>query len=95
MGSGSVFHRFSPVCAMGYLSYNMPTMAEKVIESPAVSRAIEKKYANKWVAFSPDYKKVVASGDSLVGLDKKVGDKKVVFTKILPDVFFAPGTYLR
>jgi hypothetical protein len=66
-------------------------MAEEVITSPAISAEISKKYADKWVAFSPDYKEVIASDDTLVALDKKIGDSKAVFAKILPDVFFAPA----
>ena len=63
---------------------------EQTIASPILP-IMDERYANKWVAFSPDYKKVVAADDTLIALDKKVGDSEVVFTHVLPDVFFAPA----
>jgi len=44
-------------------------------------------FENKWVALSPDRKKVIASGSSIKELDRKLeklGDEKAVFTKVLP-----------
>ena len=73
----------------------MITIEEKVMASPILPAGIGEKYANKWVAFSPDYKKVIDADDSLTALDRKIGDSRAVFTKILPDVFFAPITLLR
>ena len=69
-------------------------MEADVVKSPNVSGILEKKHVNKWVAFSSDYKKVLAFGDRLVDVDTKVGDAKAVFAKILPDAFFAPTIFL-
>lgn len=50
---------------------------------------LEKAHENKWVALSVDRKKVLASSTTLETLKKKVGDAKVVYTRILPaDTFF-------
>lgn len=68
-------------------------METDVTKSPDISKVVEKKHLNKWVAFSMDYKKVLAFGDKLADVDKKIGDQKAVFAKILPDVFFAPSTF--
>ena len=69
-------------------------MDTNVVKSPSVSAILEKKHMNKWVAFSADYKKVLAFGDRLIDVDTKVGNAKAVFAKILPDAFFAPGIFL-
>lgn len=71
----------------------MYTMETDVTKSPSISKVVEKKHLNKWVAFSKDYKKVLAFGDKLVDVDRKIGDRKAVFTKILPDAFFAPSSF--
>jgi len=68
----------------------MAPMSETVVKMPKISAATMKKYSNQWVAFSPDYKRVLASGTKLVDVDKRVGSKKAVFMRMLPDVFFAP-----
>jgi hypothetical protein len=51
-------------------------------------------YEDKWVALSPDGKKVNASAKSLEELEKKLrmlGDKDSIYTKVLPfDQAFAP-----
>ena len=51
-------------------------------------------YENKWVALSPDGKKVNASAKSLEELEKKLrilGDKDSIYTRVLPfDQAFAP-----
>ena len=65
-------------------------MSETVVKMPKISSATAKKYSNQWVAFSPDYRRVLAAGKRLVDVDKKVGSKKAVFMRMLPDVFFAP-----
>jgi hypothetical protein len=53
-------------------------------------------YENKWVALSPDYTHVVASGETLKDVHAKVpeGDcAKVVFHKVLPfDALYIPST---
>ena len=65
-------------------------MSETIVKMPKISAATAKKYSNQWVAFSPDYKRVLAAGARLVDVDKKVGSKKAIFMRMLPDVFFAP-----
>lgn len=47
---------------------------------PGMHRAHE----NKWVALSVDRKKVLASSVSLEALKGKVGDTKVIYSRILP-----------
>lgn len=51
-------------------------------------------YENKWVALSPDGRKVNASAQSLEELEKKLnkaGDKDSIYTRVLPfDQSFAP-----
>ena len=45
------------------------------------------KFGKKWVALSPDYKSVVASGDTLQDTIKKVGTKerdRLIFHKVIP-----------
>ncbi|MHB8860747.1 MAG: hypothetical protein ACYC48_03365 [Minisyncoccota bacterium] len=50
---------------------------------------LDKTHENKWVALSADRKNVLASSATLGTLKKKVGDAKVVYTRILPaDTFF-------
>ena len=52
-------------------------------------------FDNKWVALSPDYKRVVASGDTLIDADAQVPEeqrKKVVFYKVPPaDAYYIPS----
>ena len=45
---------------------------------------LDKTHENKWVALSVDRKKVLASSINLETLRKKMGDMKVVYTRILP-----------
>ncbi|HUV72063.1 MAG TPA: hypothetical protein VMW25_03570 [Clostridia bacterium] len=51
-------------------------------------------YEDKWVALSPDGKRVNASAKSLEQLEKKLrklGDKDSIYTRVLPfDQTFAP-----
>ena len=51
---------------------------------------LDKTHENKWVALSVDRKKVLASSVSLEVLKGKIGDAKVIYTRILPaDTAFA------
>ncbi|MDP2655911.1 MAG: hypothetical protein Q8P17_05420 [bacterium] len=43
---------------------------------------LNKTHENKWVALSADRKKMIASSVDLISLRKKVGNMKVVFTRI-------------
>ena len=52
---------------------------------------ITKAHENKWVAFSLDYKKLLAVAESLIALKKLVGQTKAVVMHVLPaDVGYAP-----
>lgn len=44
---------------------------------------LDKTHENKWVALSADRANVMASSTTLETLRKKVGDAKVVYTRIL------------
>jgi hypothetical protein len=51
---------------------------------------LDKTHENKWAALSIDRKRVLASSISLKTLKEKIGDTKVIYTRILPaDTFFA------
>ena len=65
-------------------------MEVDIVKSPDISKALEKKHLNKWVAFSRDYTKVLAFGERLSDVDKQVEGTDAVFAKILPEAFFAP-----
>ena len=43
---------------------------------------LNKTHENKWVALSADRKRMIASSVDLISLRKKVGNMKVVFTRI-------------
>ena len=62
----------------------------ELVKAPNLS-LLTKARDNKWVAFSLDYKKLVAVAESLISLRKKVGQAKVIITHVLPaDVGYAP-----
>jgi hypothetical protein len=66
-------------------------MKDAEFENIDLSRALNSSHANKWVALSPDYSKVIAASDNLVKLDKTVAGQDVVFHRVLPaNVIFAP-----
>ncbi|MDP3764143.1 MAG: DUF5678 domain-containing protein [bacterium] len=50
---------------------------------------ILKPFVNKWVAISPDYKKIISSGNTLQELVAKVGGNKkdLIFHKVMPLVY--------
>lgn len=50
---------------------------------------LDKTYENKWVAFSADYKKILAVGDKLVDVLKIKQANKIVM-KVLPQLGYAP-----
>ncbi len=66
-------------------------MEDKIIKIPDTSSLTEK-YLDKWVALSQDYKKVIASGNTLSEVLKKTShEKRKVVFKVLPRLGFAPG----
>lgn len=59
------------------------------IRSPNLS-VLNKKHANKWVALSADYKKLLAVGANLSVVLKKAGSEQKVVMKVLPNLGYAP-----
>lgn len=60
------------------------------VKAPNLS-LITKAHENKWVAFSLDYKKILAAAESLIDVRKKVGHAKAIFMRVLPaNVGYAP-----
>lgn len=53
--------------------------------------AATKKYVNKWVALSKDYRKVIAVGDNLTDVLKKTTGENKVVLKVLPNLGYAPS----
>lgn len=54
-------------------------------------KPLQKIHANKWVGFSPDYKKLVAVASTLEGVFEKSKNEKIVVMKVLPvGVGYAP-----
>ena len=63
-----------------------------MIIKPNLSRIL-KPFENKWVALSPDYKKVLSSGDTLTDAAKTIKQsdrEKVIFHRVIP-VGFSPN----
>ena len=70
----------------------MPCMnqeTEQTVEALDFS-AIEKKYVNKWIALSTDYKKVLAVGNSLRAVLEKTDQSEKVVMRVLPRLGYAP-----
>lgn len=59
------------------------------IKSPDLS-VLKKQHANKWVALSADYKKLLAVGANLSDVLKKAGSDEKVVMKVLPNLGYAP-----
>ena len=58
-------------------------MIEKA-QKPIDLKLLKNIEPNQWVAFSPDYKKILASSNTLNTLSKKVNLQKAVVMKVLP-----------
>lgn len=60
-------------------------MTETVTKATNLAKIL-KPFINKWVAISPDYKKVISSGNTLRELITKVGNNKkdLIFHKVIP-----------
>jgi hypothetical protein len=60
--------------------------ARELIEAPNLAALLQPSHAGQWVAFSHDYSKVLASGDSVPNLLKKLsGEEKAsdpIFYKV-------------
>ena len=59
------------------------------IKSPDLS-VLKEQHANKWVALSADYKKLLAVGTNLSAVLKKAGNEQKVVMKVLPNLGYAP-----
>mgnify|MGYP001560234680 CR=1 FL=1 len=53
------------------------------VKAPNLS-LLTKAHDNKWVAFSLDYKKLLAVAESLISLRQKIGQTKAVVMHVLP-----------
>ena len=62
---------------------------EKTVKQPNLS-VLKKQHQNKWVALTPDYKKLIAVGDSLSAVLKKAKQSEKVVMKVLPRLGYAP-----
>ena len=60
------------------------------IEAPNISKFLNKSHIYKWVAFSVDYKKLLAVGESLSDVLKKTGKTEVVVMQVPPNSGYAP-----
>jgi len=57
-------------------------------------RKILAPHEKRWVALTPDHRKVLADGRTLKSVRAKVKDEGIVFLKVLPsDVKYAPTTW--
>jgi len=67
-------------------------MEKRAIKGHNLS-VLKEEHINKWVALSPDYKQLLAVGDSLgaVLIKTKVPEKIVM--KVLPNLGYAPMHY--
>lgn len=69
-------------------------MKQKSCQKPIDASVILSLHEDRWIALSPDGKKVNASAKSLEELEKKLsklGDKDSVYTRVMPfDQSFAP-----
>lgn len=73
----------------------MKNTIDKSISGPNLKQ-LQKNHANKWVGFSPDYKKLVATANTLEGVFKKAKSEKIVVMKVLPaGVGYAPSFFLN
>lgn len=65
-------------------------MDKNVVKIPDIS-ALTVKYVDKWVALSKDYKKVIASGETLSEVLKKTAkEKRKVVFRVLPKLGYVP-----
>ena len=66
-------------------------MSNIATKNTNVFRILKNIHQNKWVALSRDYKKVIDFSKNLTALNKRIGNKDVVFIRVLPkDLIFAP-----
>ena len=68
-------------------------MSENIIKTPDIWK-VTKNYVDKWVVLSADYKKVIASGETLAEVLKKTSSekRKMVF-RVLPKRSYSPSQF--
>ena len=65
----------------------------ELVQAPNLSLLTEA-HQNKWVAFSPDYQKLLAVASSLIELTSKLGRSKGIVMHVLPpDVGYVPSYF--
>ncbi|MEK7621907.1 MAG: hypothetical protein AAB415_01880 [Patescibacteria group bacterium] len=67
-------------------------MEEKVIKGQDLS-VVREEHVNKWVALSPDYRKILAVGDSLSAVLTLAKTSEKIVMKVLPNLGYAPMYY--
>ena len=55
---------------------------ETVIKAPNLAALLKEQHLNKWVAFSTDYKKILAVGKSLDELIDKTGKEEIAVVQV-------------
>jgi hypothetical protein len=73
---------------------NHVSQKNKIVHYPNLAQIL-KPYEHKWVALSPDYQRVISSGDTLARTREQVREnerEKVIFHKVIPRDF-APCIY--
>ena len=64
-------------------------MEKRAIRSHNLS-VVKEEHNNKWVALSPDYKRLLAVGDSLSAVLAKTKTSEKIVMKVLPNLAYAP-----
>jgi Family of unknown function (DUF5678) len=55
---------------------------ETVVKAPSFTKLLKKEHRNKWVAFSTDYKKIVAVGENLSEVIDKTGKEEIAVVQV-------------
>ncbi|MEK9174926.1 MAG: hypothetical protein AAB725_03070 [Patescibacteria group bacterium] len=60
-------------------------MTENTVKTINLAKIL-KPFVNKWVAISPDYKKIISSANTLQELTAKIGGNKrdLIFHRVIP-----------
>lgn len=69
------------------------SMKEDIIKVPDTS-SLTKRHINKWVVLSSDYKRLLASGNTLSDVLKKTTtEKRKVVFRVSPNLGYAPSSF--
>jgi hypothetical protein len=71
------------------IKHNTKMVTKKIVKGFNLTHIIKKEHQGKWVALSSDYKKVVAASTDIARLEKKVGDRDVVYIRAVGGVLDA------